>query len=348
MKRFAAKTGETEKMVQNMTVQVKESDIEAGRTLKDIHGNLVRVDQRLIRPDSRTLQFINLVKRPVYNYRQHGAPFTVGKNYSTGARLDSLQARIEFNMNLPHNLADWPGFFSSNEDSIYAVRSSLVMANHKPGSIFVIATLQKSESVNDDLNDDLGVIPDIDVGLVTPGAENEPVIFTGIVSGMSELNKLATGDVKGQNGGTTDIAGLNWAIEDPRWDKRDYYDLSRDPYLASWEATPFCIGGDCTTDPNDRIWIAMESYAINNNGGIRTVKDFTDTTSDPFSLLKDSAGEIIWYVKNDITTTWVKDTFNQVNPTDKYGVRNIDLVIIPDLALAALQRMISVLEEIGD
>jgi len=66
IKEFAKITNSAENTVKSFLNVVKESDLEAGRTMNDMHGNLVRVDQRMIRPDNNTLQFFNLVKRPNY------------------------------------------------------------------------------------------------------------------------------------------------------------------------------------------------------------------------------------------------------------------------------------------
>ncbi|HNT97820.1 MAG TPA: FecR family protein, partial [Elusimicrobiales bacterium] len=66
IKEFAKVTAGAEQQVKAFINTAKESDLEAGRTLKDIRGNMVRVEQRLVRPDPQTLQFFNIVKRPVY------------------------------------------------------------------------------------------------------------------------------------------------------------------------------------------------------------------------------------------------------------------------------------------
>ncbi|HOX24074.1 MAG TPA: FecR family protein, partial [Elusimicrobiales bacterium] len=68
LRNYAREAGRSEQMVQDLVTNVREADIEAGRTLTDVHGNLVRVDQRMLRPDSYSLQIINLVKRPVYSH----------------------------------------------------------------------------------------------------------------------------------------------------------------------------------------------------------------------------------------------------------------------------------------
>ncbi|MCX5783904.1 MAG: FecR family protein, partial [Elusimicrobia bacterium] len=117
MRLFAQRSGQTEQDIQNLLTQIRESDISAGRTLNDVHGNLVRVDQLMLRPDAKTIQFLNLVKRPDYKYR---LPAGTGEfAYNGGAvksRLDALQARVTFNKALPQNLSAWPGFFADTSN----------------------------------------------------------------------------------------------------------------------------------------------------------------------------------------------------------------------------------------
>ena len=66
VREFAKVTNNTDNAVKGFVNVVKESDLEAGRTLTDVHGNLVRVDQRMMRPHADEIQFFNLVKRPTY------------------------------------------------------------------------------------------------------------------------------------------------------------------------------------------------------------------------------------------------------------------------------------------
>lgn len=96
---------------QDTIQQKKDSDSVTGRTMRDYHGNLVRVEQHLLRPDSKTIQFINITKRDNYNYRGvMGVP-------SSGARLDTIETRVSFTEPLPERYSRWPNFFSDAEDS---------------------------------------------------------------------------------------------------------------------------------------------------------------------------------------------------------------------------------------
>jgi hypothetical protein len=100
------------------TDEIKESDLSAGRTLRDVHGNVVRVEQHLLRPDNQTLQLLNLTKRSEYNYSAH---LPSGWRYlgPTGARLDVLDITMRMNMPLPEQITEWPGYISSRGDDLH-------------------------------------------------------------------------------------------------------------------------------------------------------------------------------------------------------------------------------------
>jgi hypothetical protein len=99
-----------------VTNSVKEADIATGRTLRDVNGNLVRVEQYLLRPDNKTFQILNLTKRQEYNYtdRNHWG-FTVQNK----PRLDIADIKITMNQNLPEQLTEWPSFISSKGDKLH-------------------------------------------------------------------------------------------------------------------------------------------------------------------------------------------------------------------------------------
>lgn len=112
---------------QDVVVQIREDDFAVGRSLRDVHGNLARVDQRLIRPDPFTIQFVNLVKRDSYAYKgkfSYAGP--------SGPRYDYLEGLVKFNLGLPDSVVGWPAFFSNN-DNVEAVYSRVLIANGKPG-----------------------------------------------------------------------------------------------------------------------------------------------------------------------------------------------------------------------
>jgi len=48
--------------VRDIIEDTKENDSSTGRTLRDVHGNLVRIEQYLLRPEPDTIQFVNITK----------------------------------------------------------------------------------------------------------------------------------------------------------------------------------------------------------------------------------------------------------------------------------------------
>lgn len=94
-----------------VTKEIKNNDFSSGRTLRDIHGNLVRVEQSISRPDNRTFEFLNITYRDNYVYRgmfDYSGP--------TGARVDFAQFRVVFNKDLPTYIREWPKFIGIEEN----------------------------------------------------------------------------------------------------------------------------------------------------------------------------------------------------------------------------------------
>ncbi len=108
-----------------VTTEIQESDFSTGRTLLDVHKNLVRVEQHVRRPDRKSLQFINLTKRNDYRYRgkfRYAGPAT--------ARLDVMEVKLTFNRQLPEQISEWPKFFVTNSDVKPENLYMLIKNNH--------------------------------------------------------------------------------------------------------------------------------------------------------------------------------------------------------------------------
>ncbi|MCK4935970.1 MAG: FecR domain-containing protein, partial [Elusimicrobiales bacterium] len=181
MREFARVVNATDKKISGFTNTVKESDIEAGRTLKDVHGNLVRVDQRLMRPDGQTLQFFNLVKRPVYTHVNHGG-FAYNGNASIPNRLDLMQMNMVFNKRLPDRMEEWSGFFDN--DAVHADKAAFISANKTDSSnIFFMAEYYLRDAVRDELVNNARVImPDMTLINSYKLAADRDVLITGIAN----------------------------------------------------------------------------------------------------------------------------------------------------------------------
>lgn len=380
IREFARVTNNTENAVKSFLNTVKESDLEAGRTLRDVHGNLVRVDQRLMRPYADEVQFINLVKRPEYNNAGGNAAnggFAYNGAASVPNRLDYLQMTMNFNKNLPQRIEEWPGFF--NDNSIKADWASFVTANKTDqNEIFFIAENYKYDAARDELINNSAVVgvPISD----TYGGDRE-VIIAGVMrneTGMKaadgldsisrfdsnsnlkvidsgaegKLNYTAGGAVNG--GAGTDV---RWAMKMEAPDVAggtNYYEKKGDPRLWQYQATAYAVGGD--EDTNKYFWFTTETFIINNSGAVQKVEDFTKSSLDPFSILKNSAGEAIMSIKKSNEygqDSWTSNALVKADiKQDDYfaytksgaltsGVgTNIDLVFVPDLLLAAVQRML--------
>ena len=401
IREFAKVTNGTENSVKTFLNNVKESDLEAGRTLKDVYGNTVRVDQRLMRPDNSTLQFFNLVKRPVYNNSDSAAAaaarggFVYNGAASVSDRLDLLQMTMKFNKELPQRIEEWPGFFNGN--SVDPVYISVIMANRtNREDIFFIG----EGSIYDTVRKELVSNPMV-VGIPTTenSANDQNVLLTGRLTGsdaVAMLNAISRLDIKDPTGAvgsdgtmqyTTD-AGATWTsfntvgpLTDVRWalqvpqDRNNiytnHYEVTGDPALWQYRADLYNIGG--RGHLGDYVWYAKENYAINNSGAIQQVEDFTSSNLDPFTILKNVAGESVMYIKQasfgtvptgisgGIVPSFASPSFPTTNDeayatiatadyftdTNGYGT-NIDVVIIPDLALAAVQKMLPALTKLND
>jgi hypothetical protein len=366
IKDYAKTTASAENAVKNFLNVVKESDLEAGRTLKDVHGNTVRVDQRMMRPDSQTIQFFNLVKRPVYNHTYNSAyGFAYNGAQGIANRLDYMQMNMAFNTALPARIEEWPSFFS--DDTIKPTYSSFVMANRTDANeIFFIAEGWKYDAARDELVNNIKVV---DPSAVVNNTTDRDVIITGVlvddsgsgisaVEGLSRIGRLeftddgvsnGAGSLVYTNGGATLGAGggeVLWALRTANSGYSKSSDDLGGSQLWQYEADPYLTEGTGT-----QIWLARENYVIGNGGDIKNTEDFTNSSTDPFTLLKSMAAQTVMYIKNHDGTKNDALPGQQIMTTDRFGAitsKNIDLVFIPDLAVAAVQRMLPAISNLGD
>ena len=403
IKEFAAATNNSEAAVKSFLNVVKESDLEAGRTMNDIHGNVVRVDQRMMRPDDSTIQFMNLVKRPSYadySFTSIGSANN-GFRYNGGAvadRLDLMQTSIRFDKPLPQSIEQWPSFFNDND--VQPLTMSMIMANRtNADEIFVIAEGLRYDATRDEMVDNLTVLTPgrsfadgtaLDKHVVLTGIMRDNAGTTSINEAQDMLNALSRLEVRensllsvGSSVGNMntlqykDAAG-NWtamnsvATTDMVWamnmsgiaNSVSNWDNAGDPTLWQFMADPYAIGNKTPGAAGDYFFLARENYAINNGGQIRQASDFTESSLDPFSMLKEVGAQTIAYVKKsngqflsngnkwsteaalyaDIDNSATGDRFVYAS-----GARpNIDNIFIPDLFIAAVQRVMPALTSMGD
>lgn len=390
IKDYARATNNAENAVKAFTNVVKESDLEAGRTLTDVHGNLVRVDQRMLRPDAQTIQFMNLVKRPTY------ANFTGPANgfaYNGGAvgnRLDLAQMTMGFNRELPQRIEEWPSFFSGN--SVNPTYSSFILANRTnvaADGIFFVAEGYRYDAARDELVDNLavfapnrtilatdpndrhtmitGVLKDggaLGSGLMAQDMFNavsrlqikDPAIVAGANSSAGTLEYLnpVTHLYVPMNNAGTGATTVNWGMrlaETATSGKGYSYNSSGGAApLAQFQADPYYIGNNSSLQI---MWYARENYVIGNGGDIKTADSLTKSSQDPFTLLKNLAVETVVYVKTSNTNVATALNTNlaakgAITSSDHLGSgRNVDVVFIPDLMVAAVQRMLPAITNLG-
>jgi len=322
---FAGQAARTEASVQNLLASVREEDFAAGRTLTDVHGNLVRVDQRLLRPTADSLQFINIVKRDSYDYSG-----TYAYNGNSSARLDAVQTYMTFDSDLPQNLSDWAGFFKDND--VKAEKASMIFSSQNSGdsSAYVIGYIATYDAEKDELDsNDL-----LYFGTVDKTGYNQLAQCLVANADGGQVNSAATGDA---------IGGLAWAVKN---ESVSTIETKAAGSLYRSDAAQYCVGGDCSGA--NAVWLTAEYYGINNEGKVRGTGEITDSSLDVFSLAKDSAGEIVLSVKNDSGgTVGTSDANLYVGGAHtNNGSRNIDAVILPDAALAVLENMLPVISDV--
>jgi hypothetical protein len=360
IRKFAFQSSKTEKTIAYFTNHLKESDIEAARTLKDIHGNLVRVEQRILRPKPNSVQFVNIVKRPSYNNNAGNFAY----NGTDNARLDVFQSRVEFSKNLPRSINDWNGFFESG--GIIAKCANLVMSDHSnAANIYMIGFLVDNKQY------------DPSTGIINPSLEDELVsggkFYFGTVN-KNDYNKFANFQVDKTGGLAADgsvkdfssavLNGLVWA-QDPAatggWnelnplipDSRSPLHKGGDDNLYQYKAHPYCVGADCS-QPQNLVWLAEEYYVIAANGGVLNIKDITGSGVDFTTLANNIAGQGIFYVKNHAGAfDWYQISDQDANlQTGAFftnpGLKNIDMVLIPDAPYQMLEKAFTAVDLMND
>ena len=299
-------------VIASLAAAVKQNDFAAGRTLTDVHGNLVRVEQVLDRPNPSTIQVTNVTLRTSYNftsgrYSYHGTP---------DSRIDALIGKAVFNENLPTQISDFPGFFSSNKDSVKIDYADLIAVNMSdPNHIATVAFLGERGNL-DPRN--LGYTDDIVSNL-----------YVGNLNGREELSTLSKA-----NAVSFGLTGY----QENKLAKSNYGNGSNGQ-LYSFAEKPFTKLPNTqtwTNGPGDsNIWVCTENYVINNSGGIRNVSDYTSSGINVSDLLGNSAAESVVFVKGEkrIGNGLAPDNANDILGT------NIDLVIIPDLFYAVAKTL---------
>lgn len=256
---FANDINKTNDVVRDTIDKNRENDFSVGRTLKDVHGNIARVQQLLFRPNNQTIEFVNLVQRDSYNY---AGKFSY--NGSHGPRLDYFEADASFNTALPDSLGDWPSFFSS----------------HKDIKLETVNTTLANGPVRDPNRDVLTRSYDV-ANSNNQTSQPTTMMFNGVPI-TQDVNAVSTK----QDGGS-DL----WATN-----------------ITSWNS--------------GSVFMRTEAYAIDQNGKVLSLDSIiTNGSQDPIGYVKTLAGEGIISIVD-------------ANGNDLMHRGNIDLIVIPDIAIA--------------
>jgi hypothetical protein len=251
------------------------------------------------------------------------------------------------------------------------------------GEIFFIAEgyrYDKTATV-DDLRNNINVFDNAYVPLTA--ANDREMVITGVlrdadsvgglkaVEGLDNISRLkikdaGTGNINYTNGHgvVTGAVNLGNSISsDVKWAMKmdapqvlhgtNYYEKKGDPYLWQYQATPYAVGNNSA---NGYFWFTTETVVINNSGALQQVEDFTKSSLDPFTILKNSAGEAAMSIKksnNNGQASWISNAavYADIKQDDMFAYTksgavtagigtNIDLVFVPDLLLAAVQRIL--------
>ncbi|MFH2070416.1 MAG: FecR family protein [Elusimicrobiota bacterium] len=313
--------------------EIREADISTGRTLRDAFGNLVRVEQFLLRPDQNTVQFMNLTKRQEYVYKGYFA-------YSGPAtsRIDSFDARIRFNMAMPNDIADWPSYVSVYKDSLRPEMISVKMSN---GSDWTETVSNSKEVIGTD--GEKKYEWDAVVKYVSSTQGEWLLDKSEYNDGDSGWYDTGDGVVTG-----SDDSFWMWAVS-PKF--RLYQEKG-----ADGKYTP-------GTDTAKYVHLGTEFYGITNAGSVLTPANFVGTETNPFAVLKQIAFQNTMFCRvsdatsillsedtssSDITPELKESVRNEFNKmTSFFGKGNIDLVWTLDIFIPTAQKLITQLDKLN-
>jgi hypothetical protein len=280
------------------------------------------------------MEFVNIVKRDSYDYRTNKFAY----NGYTGPRYDFMQATVKFNMALPNSVLDWPAFVVKNQDNIKPTQVIFAMANGGPndstrdeirkvvnfdsnGDPVVVGHTTRTETWYDSQpiygqnGQYMGNQQVAQSRIVTEDVEDETFLVNGrafIVDGDAD-----TQDVNGQDSG--DLWGTAVLTA--------YYDANGNKMLDAGEKTSA-----------NRLNLRVEGYAIDSNGAILNINTAVENgAKDPLNYVQTIAGEAIISPVN-ATGQFV---FGQGGTGSVPGSltakpSNIDMVVIPDIAIAVV------------
>lgn len=296
----------------------KNSDFESGKTIKDIHGNLVRVEQRIVRPSSNEIQFINITKRPYYkNYTN--TLFSSGLNgfrYNGDAkenRIDLFSVSFSFDKNLPQRVENFPSFFS--DSNVNANWATFVAANITSDSSFFVAEAYKYNNSRGELvnnTESVGVAQntnDRDRDVIITGVISKSLLYDIINYNFIEKDPSSPSGNLVKKTDSSDIVGAFWGLK-----TGEDFNINGDIYKL--KGYRYLKGGVGT----DYFWLTSESYLISPSGSLRGKKDIEENFDNFSKLLNENFVQSIIYIKNDNNNIPDESSYNGIDD-------NIDVVI---------------------
>ncbi len=301
----------------------KQADAMTGRTLKDIHGNIVRVEQYILRPKPDTIQLINIAKRSKYNYKGR---MGVGAG---GARLDSFELKAKFNLAMPEQISDWFDFFTDvadhDDDNYFYPESIEIKTSNQVDSINVTT---QWDAVEEEMTDP--------VVKLKSGKDGEWLVDTK--SYDEEDCSLELTDAE-------EGAGVIWGSEDAF----DSWMIS--PRMRIFQDTP---GGTANIydsgETSKLVRLGQEVWLFDDTGSILDADMFSEGFSgNPFDVIQSIAFENSLVCRYDIpagsrldltdidedslTDADYAGILNAFNGGTNFFSSNIDLVVTPDLLM---------------
>lgn len=247
----------------------KENDFSTGRSMRDIHGNLVRIEQQLLRPDSQTMQFVNITERKEYVYKgqfDYSGP--------SGSRVDIFDASIKFNKILPEQLSDWPRFIGDQKEDEFFPQSMNVKLTNQTDKIEMIGVTREKGQLDEKGN---------------------------VLTGRSMVaDTYINGWKVDTNYDTQDQSKLEY---DPADKGIETSGEDTDDLWATAISSKLKL--DKPGETSQYVKMYVEGYVINNSGNIMNIKDFTSSSENPFTLLKTVGAEGIISCKTTLGTNFL-------------------------------------------
>jgi len=332
LKKFIAYSNNMGMEINNFVYKEKESDFEAGRTFKDINGNTVRIDQRLIRNDLNTIQLFNIIKRKdykSYDYLTDYSKNVSGFKYNGGSlkdRVDIFAITFSFNKEIPKNIGEWQSFFDRKD--VHPEWATFVSANLIDlNNVFFIGEAYKYIENRGELINNTEVIG---VPQNTNERDND-VILVGKIS-KDYLNDIVmynfrekytnnpTGELVRKSDPNLNISGSFWGLKvskDEISDKDLFYQLNITKYLKGANETQ-----------GEYFYLCQENYIISNDGNIRKKNDIFSSGKSVSDIIKENAIQSVNYIKKDE---------NGPSNEDYIGAYNTDIIFIGDVPFSIFE-----------